>query len=182
MTETARELVQRMVEAGEWPDPKLLDEIVARGQEAVEPLLEVLRTEPHGWPAEAPLDHALVVLGALQPPEALQPITDLFRTYHNETAETLGEVLAGYGPAAFEPALAIVRDPTLRYYARAMASNVVQSAAGTDPERRARAAAVFRELLADHLARAPEASEADEDADEDEDEDEDGAWDESDQF
>ena len=51
----ARSLVERMVAAGEWPEPALMEQIVAAGDEAVEPLLEVLRTEPEGWPEEAPL-------------------------------------------------------------------------------------------------------------------------------
>jgi hypothetical protein len=51
----ARSLVDRMVAAGEWPEPALMEQIVAAGDEAVEPLLEVLRTDPDGWLQECTL-------------------------------------------------------------------------------------------------------------------------------
>jgi hypothetical protein len=54
----ARALVVKMIDAGEWPEPELLEQIAARRDEAVEPLIAILRSKPRGWPAEAPLDHA----------------------------------------------------------------------------------------------------------------------------
>ncbi|MCI0458425.1 MAG: hypothetical protein L0Z62_15785, partial [Gemmataceae bacterium] len=157
MSESARELVQRMVEAGEWPDPKLLDQILATGQEAVEPLLEIVRSQPHGWPEEAPLDHAITLLGILHPPEALPPLVELFRRYDDsDFVEILGESLSGYGADVFEPALEVVRDGSLRAYTRTMATTLARSAAAGDPERLSQLAATLREQLADHIARAPE--------------------------
>ena len=51
----ARSLVSQMVAAGEWPEPALIEQILAAGDAAVEPLREVLKTRPLGWPAEARL-------------------------------------------------------------------------------------------------------------------------------
>src|SRR3954470_8738363 len=50
----ARALVDRMVKAGEWPEPAFLEQIVAAGEAAVPALLDVLKTRPSGWPEEAP--------------------------------------------------------------------------------------------------------------------------------
>ncbi len=176
MSENAAVLVQKLNEAGEWPVPVLLEEILARGQEAVEPLLEILRRQPHGWPEEAPLLSAIMLLGMLRPPEALAPLIDLLRHYDNEALEEFPEALAGYGPEVVEPALAIVRDASLPSYPRSVAASVAIYAAREHPDLRATIAATLRELLAEHLARAPEPVEDAEDEDEDnggEDEDED---------
>ena len=70
-----------MVAAGEWPEPALMERIVAAGDEAVEPLLEVLRTEPEGWPDEAPLYNAVGLLGEIRPPGAIPALVDVIRRY-----------------------------------------------------------------------------------------------------
>src|SRR4051794_28514521 len=75
----ARSLVERMVAAGEWPEPALMEQVVAAGDEAVEPLLEVLRTEPEGWPEEAPLYNAVGLLGEIRPPGAIPALVDVIR-------------------------------------------------------------------------------------------------------
>jgi hypothetical protein len=168
MSDAAKALVQKLVEAGEWPDPALMEEIVAQGQEAVEPLLEIVRTQPHGWPAEAPLDHAVALLCTLRPPEALPALIELFRHYANETAETVAECAAVYGPDVIEPALAVARETGLPYYSRSTAISLATRGAGRDPDLRSRIAATLRELLAHQLARAPEfVSEEEEDEDPD---------------
>src|SRR4051812_10720628 len=81
---TTQALVDRMVEAGEWPRPSLLEAILARGQEAVGPLLEVMREFPEGWPEEAPLTHAMGLLGDLKAREAIPRICDVLRHYDGE--------------------------------------------------------------------------------------------------
>jgi hypothetical protein len=156
MSEQAKALVQKLVEAGEWPESALLDEILAQGQEAVEPLLAILHTRPRGWPAESPLDHAIVLLCALHPPEALPTLMDVLRDYANETAETVSECAAVYGAAAVEPALAVVSDPTRNWYSRSAAAELAMRAAADDPDLRARIAGTLRDLLAQQLAKAPQ--------------------------
>src|SRR4051794_11947084 len=81
--ETARDLVDRMVAAGEWPDPALLEPILARGEESVGPLIEVARQDRHGWPDEAPVCHAIGLLGDLKARAALPALCDALRRYDN---------------------------------------------------------------------------------------------------
>ncbi len=154
-SEQAKALVQKLVEAGEWPEPALLGEILAQGQEAVESLLEVVRSRPHGWPAEAPLSSAIVLLCILRPPEAMQPLVGLLRDYDSETAELVSEDAAVYGPDIVEPALAVTRDSSLAWYSRAAAADLAIRAAGEDAALRARIAATLREALRQQLALAP---------------------------
>ena len=87
----ARSLVERMVAAGEWPEPALMEQIVAAGDEAVEPLLEVLRTEPEGWPEEAPLENAVGLLGEIRPPRAIPALVDVIRRIKGETGKAAGD-------------------------------------------------------------------------------------------
>jgi hypothetical protein len=181
MSEQAKALVQKLVEAGEWPEPALLDEILAQGQEAVEPLLEILRTRPHGWPAEAPLDHAARLVSALHPPQGLPALLSLIRDYPHETGESASGSAAVYGAEAIEPALTIARDPGLSWLSRSAAATLALRAAGTDAELRARVAAALRDLLAQQIARAPEYVEHEEDLDEDIDDDFDEEVDEGDE-
>ena len=94
---SARALVNRMVAAGEWPEPALLEQIVAAGEAAVPALLEVLKTRPSGWPEEAPLCHALGLVSMIRPPEALPLLVELGRYYKDETGEEVGDTLAAYG-------------------------------------------------------------------------------------
>ena len=81
----ARGLVGQMVAAGEWPEPTLVEQILAAGDAAVEPLREVLKTRPLGWPAEAPIVHAAGILGMLRPPSALPDLIAAARFYKSES-------------------------------------------------------------------------------------------------
>jgi hypothetical protein len=159
MSETAQELVDRMVAAGEWPEPDLVEQILARGDEAVEPLRAVVRREVHGWPEEAPLSNAVGLLGMLRARAAIPDLVELFRHYDNETVEDAEDTLSRLGPEAVEPALAVVRDPSLTYYPRTKAASAAQKAAGGDAELRGRVATTLREQLADLVARAKDLNE-----------------------
>src|SRR5262249_55698524 len=119
--ETAQALVDRLVAAGEWPEPGLLEAIRARGAEARGPLLEGLRREPQGWSEDAPIGFATELLGSLRDPAALPALVELFRRFDDEMLESVYTAVGALGPAAIEPALAISRDPTLGWYPRAMA-------------------------------------------------------------
>jgi hypothetical protein len=159
MSETAQALVDQMVAAGEWPEPKLLDTILAQGEQAVEPLRTVLRQEVHGWPEEAPLDHAIHLLGALQAAAAMPELIELFRRYEGEPVESAVQALGAIGTPAVEPALAIARDPTVCGRERSAAVSAAILAAGDNPDLRAVSAATARELLANCLARVAELDE-----------------------
>ena len=154
MSDTAQDLVDQMVEAGEWPEPALLEAIVARGDEAVGPLTEILGRDLHGWPEEAPLNSAIGLLGDLHARSAIPALLDLYRRYDDESLEVLSETLGLFGAEVIEPLLAIARDRTLARYARVTAVNAARAAAVDDPALRARITVVLREVLADCLTRA----------------------------
>src|SRR4051812_36612179 len=98
--ETAQALVDRMVAAGEWPEPALLEAIVAKGDEAVDPLVEVARQDRHGWPDEAPVCHAIGLLGDLKARDALPALCEALRRYDNETLEYVRDAAWAIGPEA----------------------------------------------------------------------------------
>src|SRR5690348_12250539 len=49
-----------------WPPPELFETIIARGHESVGPLIDVVRQDVHGWPAEAPVHFAKHLLGSIR--------------------------------------------------------------------------------------------------------------------
>ncbi len=143
----ARGLVSQMVAAGEWPEPRLVEQILAAGDAAVEPLREVLRTRPLGWPAEAPIVHAAGILGMLRPPSALPDLIDLARFYRNETGHVAGDAIATYGPEGFDTLLELIGDPSITGYHRTYIVDDAKIAAGDDAVRRARLAEVLRPIF-----------------------------------
>src|SRR5262245_54466894 len=133
MSETARELVERLKASNEWPEPALLQGIVARGQEAVEPLREIVRRPVHTQPGEAILCYAVCLLGSLGDASVIPDLVRLFREYDNETLEDVAESLALLGPSAVEPLLELARDGRLDGFARADACTGAILAARNDP-------------------------------------------------
>ncbi len=160
MSEAARALVQRMIAAGAWPEPALLEEIMEQGQDVVEPLLEIVRSRPQGQSAEAVRHNAIFLLCALHPPEALPDLLALFNQQNHDLIETVSENAATFGPAVVAPALAIAADTSLPWYPRAAAAELALQAAGNDPHLRTQVATNLRELLAQQIARAPDYAEA----------------------
>ncbi len=156
MSNKAHGLVQKLVAAGEWPDPKLLQAILDEGDAAVDPLLAVVRGHAHGGAAEASLSFAFCLLGSLGTAAVVSDLIELLRHYDNETLQDVARTLGLLGPAAVEPALAVLRQPDVPPSQRAAASDAAVLAAGNDPALRARVAATMRELLAGFVARADE--------------------------
>src|SRR5690349_7616865 len=107
MSDTARELVGRLVAASEWPEPQLLEDILAQGEAPVEPLREFVRQEVHGWPEEAPLCFAIDLLGSLGAVAAIPDLVALFSRYDNETLQSASTTLGMFGEPAFEALLGI---------------------------------------------------------------------------
>jgi hypothetical protein len=145
-----------MVEIGEWPPPELFEQIVQAGDAAVDPLLAILRTDPHGWPEEARLDHAIGLLSVIRPPRAIPELIEIVRRYPAELGESAAEALKSFGPIAFEPLLELCRDPAVTGYKRSHAIGAAVAAAGTDSARRARLAEVIRPYLAEAMERVRE--------------------------
>ena len=143
----ARGLVSQMVAAGEWPEPTLVEQILAAGDAAVEPLREVLKTRPLGWPAEAPIVHAAGILGMLRPPWALPDLIAAARFYKNETGQVAGDAIATYGPEGFDTLLELIGDPSITGYHQSYFIDSAKIAAGDDPVKRARLAEILRQVF-----------------------------------
>ena len=143
----ARGLVSQMVAAGEWPEPTLVEQILAAGDAAVEPLREVFKTRPLGWPAEAPIVHAAGILGMLRPPPALPDLIELARFYKNETGQVAGDAIATYGPEGFDTLLELIGDPSITGYHQSYFIDSAKIAAGDDPVKRARLAEILRQVF-----------------------------------
>src|SRR5271166_2200740 len=143
----ARGLVSQMVAAGEWPEPTLVEQILAAGDAAVEPLREVLKTRPLGWPEEAPIVHAAGILGMLRSPSALPDLIELARFYKNETGQVAGDAIATYGPEGFDTLLELIGDPSIAGYHRGYLVEDAKIAAGDDLVKRARLAEVLRPIF-----------------------------------
>ena len=150
----ARALVAKMVEAGQWPEPELLEQIAARGDEAVEPLIEILRSKPRDWPEEAPLSHAIGLLQVLRHPAAIPELIEIIKAYPDEAGEEAAEALACYGECVFETLLELAGDPDLRGYYRTHVITAARSAAGSNAASRSRLADLLRPMLADAIERA----------------------------
>jgi hypothetical protein len=172
-------LVNKLVVAGEWPEPELLEKIVEAGDAAVEPLISVLRTYPRGWPAEAPLSHAMALLRELRPLAAIPELIEIIKRYDGDSADEASRVLGSYGAIAFEPLLELTRDPSVTGYNRSYAINAARQAAGDDPARKARLADVIRPYLAAVIERGREEmrlARLDEDLEESEEDAAESAW------
>jgi SEC-C motif len=156
----AQVLVDRMVAAGEWPEPALLEKIVDAGDAAVAPLISFVRTYPRGWPPEAPLNHAMTMLSILRPRAAIPELIEIIRRYSRETGELAAELVGSFGAVAFEPLLNVCRDQAVTGYARNHAISAALGAAGNDQSLRARLADVVRPMLADVIERFRQAKNA----------------------
>jgi SEC-C motif len=149
-------LVDQMVAAGEWPEPELMERIVQAGDAVVKPLIAFLRTYPRGWPAEAPLYHAIGLLSMLRPPKAIPELIEIVKRYGSDSGELAGRAVAEFGAVGFEPLLEVLRDPEIRGYKRRHAIEAARVAAGDDPTLRARLAEVLRFFLANAIERGRE--------------------------
>lgn len=156
-------LVARLIEAGEWPDPALLEQIVAAGEAAIEPLLAYIRTypSPKDYQKEIVLYNAVGLLGTIRSPGTIPDLLEVIRRYPADSGELAAEALGGFGAIALEPILELVRDPEVTGYCRRNAINAAKYAAGNEPALRARLADVLRPLLADALERTRESEEED---------------------
>ena len=147
-------LVARMVDSGEWPEPALLEQIIATGTAAVEPLLAILRSKPRGWPDEVPLEHAIGLLGILGPPAAIPDLIDLIKSYDSDVGEHAGSALAVHGEAVLDRLLELAADPTSNDNTRDLAISAARKAAGSNPVLRARLAELLRPMLADAIEQS----------------------------
>lgn len=149
----ARALVEKMIEAGQSPEPDLMEQIAAAGDQAVEPLVAILRSKPVGWPEEAPLTHAIALLGVIRHPAAIPELVEIVKAYPDESGEEAADALACYGEGVFDTLLELVADPALRGYPRCHAIDAARRVAGANPSLRARLGEVIRPVLHDAIER-----------------------------
>ena len=150
----ARALVEKMIDAGQSPEPDLMEQIAAAGHEAVEPLLAILRAKPRGWPEETPLYHALGLLQVIRDPAAIPELIEIVKGYPDESGEEAAETLACYGEGIFDTVLNLAADPAIRAFPRSHAITAARQVAGTNPTLRARLSDVIRPMLHDAVERA----------------------------
>lgn len=120
MGESARDLIAQMVSAGEWPDPRLLDRILALGEEAIEPLSEVLRRAPAPHPESEPVWFAARLLCTLRASAAIPDIMNVLRRFDRTEHGFAFADLAFLGPTIIDPLLGASEDPELSHETRAM--------------------------------------------------------------
>ena len=100
VTDNLDTLLGQLRQAGQAPDPALLDCVAAYGQAAVWPLIDMaVDRELHCAPQDrpevwAPL-HAIQILGELGAPEATEPLLALFDSADDWLAKALPEAMAG---------------------------------------------------------------------------------------
>ena len=128
----ARSLVQKMVASGEWPDPKLLERILATGQEAVAPLIEVLESRPVGWPEEAAVQVAAGLLSTIGSTEALPTLREAIRFYQGDAGIYIADEMFRFGTVGMELLLEIIGDTSLETDHRLAIIESAQVAAGSD--------------------------------------------------
>ena len=121
-------------------------QILAAGDAAVEPLREVLKTRPLGWPAEAPIVHAAGILSMMRPPSALPDFIAAARFY-KETGKVAADAIARYGPEGFDTLLELIGDPSITGYHQSYFIDSAKIAAGDDPVKRARLAEILRQVF-----------------------------------
>ncbi len=152
----AHALVEKLVAAGRWPAPELLHQILNAGDAAVEPLRAVLRTDPRGWPAQAPLVHAIRLVSTLRPPAAIPELVSIVRRYINKLEEEAAEALARFGEPGFDALIDLCRDSSIHGYRRVDVALAAKTAANDDPVKRARLAELLRSILEQLVAKARE--------------------------
>jgi hypothetical protein len=148
-------LVDRLIQTGEWPEPELLEQIIAVGEAALAPLLAFMRTYPsqEDYQRENVLYNAIGILSEIRSPATIPDLVEIIKRYPEDSGELAAEALGGFGGVGFEPALELIQDPRMKGYPRQHAINAARQAAGSDPGLRARLADVLRPLLADALER-----------------------------
>jgi hypothetical protein len=142
-TDTGRlsALIERLREVGKEPPRSLFDEILEYGQQAVEPLIQLVKN----YPAEGlevdenvywAVYHAINLLGELRAPEAVQPILALLDEDDDYVDGLLPGSLAFIGQPAVEPLRAALFAPDAYVYGVVRAASALAKMADKHPELR----------------------------------------------
>lgn len=138
MSDSARELVAQLANAGEWPEPELLERILAQGDEAIEPLREMLRQGVRPYPEGAPLWFAARLLCSLRARAAIPDIIAALRQYDPEEHDFTFSELALLGSEIVDPLLDAADDATLGDSVRSIFLLGAVEASRANPEARKR--------------------------------------------
>ncbi|QEH37464.1 preprotein translocase subunit SecA [Aquisphaera giovannonii] len=149
-------LVARLIDAGEWPEVGLLERILAAGEGAVAPLLEVLRHPPEGDYGSMAVSHAIGLLGMMHVAEAVPAMVEAARRRWSEASDEASRTAAAFGSAAVAPLLEAIADPDVRGYRRLSLIESAFQAARDDPALHARVTEVAMGLFDQIAAEARE--------------------------
>ena len=149
-------LVQQMVEAGGWPPPGLLIQIVSAGDAAVGPLLDSLRAQPQSRPKPDALRNVMGLLSVLRPPELIGELVHLIQRNHVELSAHAADTLGQCGDAGFEALFELCKGDSLKGYRRANVIDAAAYAALDKPSRKTRLSELLRPFLDDAIAKARE--------------------------
>lgn len=164
----ARERAQNLMAHWDWPDPAILEDILALGEEALPAVAELLTPErleaTHGGgAADAVVFYCIQILAALRNPQAIPLLVGLFSQVDDDLVESLPDALYPFGEAVIDPLLPVIANESLGWYPRAVASDIATTPAKTDPAHRARIAAVLRPIVADYIARSDDLTDDEQD-------------------
>ncbi len=162
VTEAARARVARLVENWDWPDPAILGDILALGDEAVPALDELLTPERVAATveearADALVYYAIKILGALGDAAALPILIRLLHQADDEALESINDALRVMGSAAIPSLVEAGNDETMTPFARNMALGAVHDIAGDHPEAREQALGGLRPILARYVEQVEQA-------------------------
>jgi hypothetical protein len=135
------DLLARLRTGGDKLPSKVFEAIREHGQEAVAPLIEIVREYP-GDDADAPAHkfwathHAIQLLGDLRAAEAVGPILDLLDEDDDYVDQHLPESLAKIGRPALAPLRTALFAPDADLYGVARAGNALVKMAELHPELR----------------------------------------------
>jgi predicted hotdog family 3-hydroxylacyl-ACP dehydratase len=158
VTETARARVAKLVSDWDWPNPAVLEGILALGDEAVPALAAVLTPElleavKTDEDADTLVYYGLELLAALGTPAALSVFMHAYPYVTDDTVEGLETALQSLGPEAVESLIALAAKPSLSYYARALAINGAVHEANKNAETRLRVIVGLRAILTGYVER-----------------------------
>lgn len=147
--EDTASLIAHLRSDGEWPEPALLREIVARKGEAVPALISVVQDLGIEHPSAYKAVELLILIGD---PSALPTIAEFFHKSDDDTAESLEMSLSTFGPAVIPYLLPLLGDRSLSWYKRAMASETLKKAARNDPALVGQLIQALHDALASYVA------------------------------
>lgn len=160
VTETAQAQVQRLAENWNWPDPAILEDILALGPEAIPAIEERLTPEFFRRVQLEDRENTFLfylihVLADLRDPAAIPILAGLYNQVEedDDLIEDIPEALLALGPEAIGPLLEVASNARLGWFARASAAETAVDLAAGDPARRAQIAAVLRSALTGYLTQ-----------------------------